>query len=493
MRKALLVSLLCGAVLPTWAQNEMDVARFSQKDLMGTPRILAMGGSGSAMGADLSSLSLNPAGLAFYRGNEYNISLGFHNKYNSSYYIDRSQTGSKANLMIPQIGMVFTQKQVENGQEKMNGLVSFSLGLSVQRRSDFNQRRNFSGINSSSSMLDMYALYANGTDAAYLNGDNESLEGLAWNTYLINPDSFSNNYYANLPDTISVYQQSRLMESGKGNDYNLGIGLNFSHEVYIGFGLTFSSIQFEHESSWEEQTLSSFASPREMRYHSNYTTTGNAIQFQAGVILKPNDYFRIGLSYHSRPYYSLYEQYIQTMESKNFLANQSFNLSSSYMGYAYNVRTPSQLLGGITFLIPKTAVFNVDVEFQDYTTANISSVDYDYNDANTAIQKRFGNTTNVRTGGEFLLGAWRLRAGYAFQQSLLKPNLELNLSSNTNSFTFGGGYRNKSGFFVDGAFTFSQGRNFITPYNLDSDTRESYTAVNDFRRTQVILSFGSRF
>ncbi len=493
MKKALFLSLLCASVFPSWAQNETDVARFSQRNLLGTPRIMGMGGSGSAMGADLSSLSLNPAGLGFYRGNEYNLSLGFQNYHNSSYYIDRSTVANQANLNLPQIGMVFTQKQVKQGKEVTEGLTSFSIGLSLQRRVDFNQRRNYQGINSSSSILDQYALFANGLNPSSLQGDNQSVEGLAWNTYLINNDPGTNNYVANLPDTISVYQRSNTLESGKGNDYNLGLGFNISHALYLGFGLTFSTIQFEHESSWEEQTLSTFASPREMRYTINYTTTGNAVKYQLGAILKPNDYFRIGLAYHSRSHYGLYEQYTHSMESKNHSAFQTLNSSSPVLGYDYNVVTPSVLLGGITFILPKTALFNVDVEFLDYTTAEIRSDEYDYADVNSVIQRRFGRATNVRTGGEFLLGPWRLRAGYAFQQSLLKSTLDSDMKSNTNSITLGGGYRSKAGYFINAAFAYSQGRNFNTPYNLESDIRESYTAVNDFRRSQLVLSFGSRF
>lgn len=493
MKKALFLSLLCCIVLPTWAQNETDVARFSQRNLLGTPRILGMGGSGSSMGADLSSLSLNPAGLGFYRGNEYSLSLGLHNYFNSSYYIDRSTSESSANLNIPQVGVVFSQKQVKQGKEVKTGLASFSIGLSVQRRVDYNQRRNYEGINSSSSILDQFALLANGLSPANLNGDNQTLEGLAWNTYLINYDSAANSYYANLPDTISLFQQSRVIESGKGNDYNLGLGLNISHEVYFGFGLTFSTIQFEHESSWREQTLSTFSSPREMRYNLNYSTTGNAIRFQAGLILKPNEYFRVGLSYHSKSRFGLYEQYTQTMESNNHIFGQTITSNSPLSGYAYDVTTPSILLGGITFIIPKTALFNVDVEFQDFTTSSITSLDYDYADVNSTIQRRFSNSTHIRTGGEYLQGPWRMRAGFSFQQSMLKPDLDNKLKSNTYSYTLGWGYRNSNGFFLDAAFMYSRGRNFSTPYDLDSPTRESYTAVNESRRSQLVLSFGSRF
>ena len=52
------------------AQNEVDAARYSSFTSGGTARSLGMAGAFSAVGADLSSTWLNPAGLALYRRSE---------------------------------------------------------------------------------------------------------------------------------------------------------------------------------------------------------------------------------------------------------------------------------------------------------------------------------------------------------------------------------------------------------------------------------------
>lgn len=48
--------------LTAYAQNEIDALRFSYTGNGGTARSLAMGNAFGALGADLSSLYVNPAG-----------------------------------------------------------------------------------------------------------------------------------------------------------------------------------------------------------------------------------------------------------------------------------------------------------------------------------------------------------------------------------------------------------------------------------------------
>ena len=70
------------------AQYVEDAFRFSNSTINGTARILGMGGAQTALGADLSSISGNPAGLGFYRSNDYSVSptLRFNNLQVQLYY-----------------------------------------------------------------------------------------------------------------------------------------------------------------------------------------------------------------------------------------------------------------------------------------------------------------------------------------------------------------------------------------------------------------------
>ena len=58
----------------TQAQNEEDALRYSQLFDAGlTARSLSMGGAFGALGADMSEMSINPAGIAVYRRSVFSI------------------------------------------------------------------------------------------------------------------------------------------------------------------------------------------------------------------------------------------------------------------------------------------------------------------------------------------------------------------------------------------------------------------------------------
>ena len=65
-----LIYLLLILPLGINAQNMYDVASLFGNDLTGTARFVGMGGSMGALGADLSTMNTNPAGMAVYRSND---------------------------------------------------------------------------------------------------------------------------------------------------------------------------------------------------------------------------------------------------------------------------------------------------------------------------------------------------------------------------------------------------------------------------------------
>ena len=58
------------------AQETYENAKIMQNDLNGTARYVGMGGAMESLGADLSTISTNPAGLSLYRRSVVATSLG---------------------------------------------------------------------------------------------------------------------------------------------------------------------------------------------------------------------------------------------------------------------------------------------------------------------------------------------------------------------------------------------------------------------------------
>jgi len=63
--------LFFGLVSYSYAQTVAEGVRYSSYDYAGTARSVAVGGAFSALGADMSAISVNPAGLGEYRGHHW--------------------------------------------------------------------------------------------------------------------------------------------------------------------------------------------------------------------------------------------------------------------------------------------------------------------------------------------------------------------------------------------------------------------------------------
>ena len=71
------VLALCGGT--AFSQSQLDAFKYSQTELNGTARYLGMGGAFGALGGDLSSINVNPAGSAIFSNNQLTISLSTFN------------------------------------------------------------------------------------------------------------------------------------------------------------------------------------------------------------------------------------------------------------------------------------------------------------------------------------------------------------------------------------------------------------------------------
>ena len=86
-RKIIILLAACVAAAPLQDQNlefggltynndlmmSTDFAALSRSHPFGTARVMGMGGAFTSLGADLSSMSINPAGLGMYRRNEFSL------------------------------------------------------------------------------------------------------------------------------------------------------------------------------------------------------------------------------------------------------------------------------------------------------------------------------------------------------------------------------------------------------------------------------------
>ena len=64
MRKTVLIIIMAFAAICSYAQTAYDALLFSENNYEGTARTVAMGNAFTALGGDLGSVTINPAGSA---------------------------------------------------------------------------------------------------------------------------------------------------------------------------------------------------------------------------------------------------------------------------------------------------------------------------------------------------------------------------------------------------------------------------------------------
>ena len=82
------------------AQNMYNVSSLLENELIGTARFVGMGGAMSALGADLSTMGTNPAGIAMYRSSDFAFTAGLDFKNNQSNYDGETATANTTNFFV---------------------------------------------------------------------------------------------------------------------------------------------------------------------------------------------------------------------------------------------------------------------------------------------------------------------------------------------------------------------------------------------------------
>lgn len=76
-KKYIFVLVLVLSISYSFAQNHIDALRYSQQFYSTTAKSDAMGNSLSALGADMSAFSINPAGIAVFKSAQFTFTPNF--------------------------------------------------------------------------------------------------------------------------------------------------------------------------------------------------------------------------------------------------------------------------------------------------------------------------------------------------------------------------------------------------------------------------------
>lgn len=332
-----------GAVLNRDIQMPADLAQLSQTHAFGTARAMGMGGAFVSLGADLTSMTLNPAGLGMYRRNEITltplVSLSSASTGGTSEWLDNSRSRfSLANLGV-------ALNLYENPKR---GLVSLTLGIGVNRVADFNTRYSFSSESRYDSgtgqlmptiadifgqQLGQAGIWPAANGSLGYNADPAFWPAiLGYNGYMLNVE---NNGREDLwvPSYIghnaSVGHSMDVVHSGSINEFSLSVGGNIDNVVYFGASLGVQSVRRTSRVTYQEEYLypgsDGVALDRDGRpleaqldyasLQQRQTLSGAGVNFKLGVTVRPVAGLRLGAAFHTPTYYSLSQLYRGDIET----------------------------------------------------------------------------------------------------------------------------------------------------------------------------------
>ena len=402
----------------------------------GSARIQAIGGGATALGGDISSAMLNPAGLGFYNRSSVAITPSF--VYNSTdvSFLGNNASDFENDFNITNFGIVFRSNTDNTIPRDWKG---GAFAITFNRLNTYDASYNYSGINQFS-ILDNFVGFANGA-----NPDNlDPVPRAAYEGYLINPGlNDQSEYFPSLPiefDEITANQIGTIEERGQQGQWNIAYGGNFKDKIYIGANIGFRTFDYQrvrtHDEIYDGQTGEPFTPvPGDdsltidlvdyVYFEDNFEISGGGINANLGLIYRPIDQLTVGLSYQTPTIFSLNYRENFVLESSVLgiqLGDSLFDSNSQseapLFEYNMTLRTPSRLSAGVTYFFQKYGFVTANVDYLNYSNSRFSSSDLSSNEVsfdNNEINDVLTSAININVGGEARYDMFRFRLGYAYQ------------------------------------------------------------------------------
>lgn len=428
-----------------YAQYSADALRFSQTNYGSSARFKGMGNAQIGVGGDISSLGANPAGLGLFTRSEFVFTPEFNGTSLKTNYLNNNSTNNKSQINLNQLGAVFHMPTYRaKGQDTQKGIISASVGIGYSRNNDYGLEADFSGTNTTSSVYNMF-------------GD-----------FSVPP-----------PNTQAI----NVNRTGSVSEFNLAGAINISNQIYIGATLGLVNLNYDYSMMLDEDGIND---DYYVNFDVNQVTKGSGVNGKLGIIFRPISEFRIGVNLQTPTWFTIDDS---TTESSN-----DSNIGTEVYDFSYNLRTPLKGSLGASYVFGGSALLSADVDFVDYSSIRLSSVDggvgmQEINNSNNAIKAGYKSAVNYRVGGEVKVNDFvSLRAGYGLNGSAFKDDDANDFQ--TTFYSGGIGYRNKN-YYFDVAYQRVQTTSTFSPYLLPDFSEP--VAVSENNKNNVFLTFGIRF
>lgn len=520
-KQSIILMMAMAASMQAFAQETYQDVTITNTDLNGTARYIGMGGAMEALGADISTISTNPAGIGLFRKSQVTASLGVKSQTdqttNPSFQGISTQLGGKTtHFSFDQIGFVWSQRS------SRNGYLNFSFNY--HKSKDFNQILTAANILNGASQSKL-------TSAKQKHGVGD----LAWNAVDANYGWIGNNERSPLWYTDQEgYNQLDYVEANaflfgqtqKGyiGTYEFNISGNIKDKWFLGVTFGLHDVNYRSNKYYTENLVDK----GKAESWEDLRIDGTGFDVKAGAIVRPfdNSNFRIGAYINSPIFYDLTQRNAADLEmsgtyhiSNGHEANYDFKFNTPWkFGLSLGETVGKNLAMGLTYEYAKySAIDNRtnDGGYYDYYGDYVSTSSSD-EIMNKDTKHNLKGVHTLKLGLEYKpIDMLSLRIGYNYISPAFKENAFRDGSiessgvayasstdytnwKSTNRFTAGIGYQHKA-WTLDFAAQYAQTKGTFYPfmsYTEDSKPEGNIivpaTNVTN-NRVQLIATVGYRF
>ena len=544
-----ILSIMTAAMLGTAvsAQETYDNAQLATKDLNGTARYVGMGGAMEALGADLSTIGTNPAGIGMFRRSMVAGSFGFNSQQDAKSF----GNANKTNMSFDQAGFVYSMR---SGRHSM-----LNFGFNYTKSKNFDQiltaagRLNNASQNKLSAMKNANGVYTlqdknNGlvsNSGAYSQAD-YLYSNVLFNHYDANNPNDPNNamlsegdkgVIVNQTTGLPVYYNATGYDFGRSTtgyigQYDFNVSGNSNDRFYWGFTVGIYDVHYNSSSLYSESLVDGNTAIGDVAMNDERKITGTGLDVKAGLIFRPAEEspFRIGLYVHTPTWYDLTTRNYTVLNNNTNEAYGSTERGKSSESYDFKFYTPWRFGVSLGHTVGNYLALGATYEYADYTTNDIrvndgGEVDYwgNYYETSSRAEAMKQNIKNslkgvhtVKVGMEFKPEKnFAVRLGYNYQSAMYNKNgfKDGSLESygtyyasttdytnwkDTHRFTAGVGY-NYGKFSFDLAYQYSQTNGDFYPFMSYVDNSEpKFDNVCDAvkvsnKRNQLLFTVGYKF
>jgi len=505
------------------AQETYQDTKMIGNELNGTARYVGMGGAMEALGADVSTIGSNPAGIGLFRNNQVSVSGGFvaqSGETTSPKYgrLGMKIKGDKTNASLDQLGIVYVTRTGVNSY--------LNFGFNYHKSRNYNQILTagnsltipsyINGLTVSASQNKLSAMkFPDATKYSWSGVDANYEQVMA-----ISKDANGKQSMDYLNGTEYLFGQ---YQQGYIGEYDFNISGNIKDRVFLGFTLGLHDVHYNSNSYYTENL--------ERNVHSSawesLRISGVGVDFKFGAIFRPFDAnaFRVGVYMNTPTWYDLTTSNYSTM-------TDGTTSVPTHESYDFRVDTPWKFGLSLGHTINNVVALGATYEYADYSAMSTRIKDGGYYDnwygtyyesshkdkaMNAHTQETLKGVHTLKLGAEFkVMPEWSVRLGYNYLSAMFNENGAKNgtiaspgsyyASSTsfvnwkaTNRITCGVGYAHKN-FNVDLAYQYSAQNGEYFPFAnyyegktpSNEDNIATATKVNN-KRHQLLLTLGYRF